>query len=640
MFCNHCGAEIKMGSKYCAKCGKECVDSKKVQNTDNKSSIFRARKGLSGGMNTATEQEKKFFSLNLGDGLKKKKTWFILFAGIGMAFFLGINLLIYMSKQGLYFIKKDLPDGKVAKYRMISLNERELYSTTEKNETETIETFYGEYGEIVKKTVEHSSGIREELYYDDGLEYLKKYYNEDKKVSNILFRITPKINEEEDTSYDFVLESIPAVNSPMIDLTVYDGKEEWKEFIYDEVENIVKYFPRSEEPASYYKYEYYNTGKVKAIYHYEGKDFTQVIRYYESGAISEEEQYNSKGELTAAYEYDESGQVLKTTEITWEQDNKGYGTICYADGTTQEVIYQGDKLSSCYTYDANGKIIKEWEDYDEEVRETEYYPDLEVRKVTIYYDKAGNEIGRGGEGSLEEIENNMKKWSWYDQNGILQEEKILDNIGNIKNEYRYSDGVLRVEEAFDNLGNMESQFLYYDDGKVEEETRYVDDNISYTKRYDRNGVLKEEKTIENGIGKYTTYREDGTKEEYIEREVSSMGTVGSLYKRIQYKSDGSYVVETFLHDTGYYDEIIRYNADGTIKEREIYRYAKEGDFEALAYHYVQINRAVTCTNYVDHNPGMIDYHYDGEGNLFLIETHENTSVNAFMGGIHRAYIPE
>lgn len=638
--CSQCGAKLNDEAVFCTVCGNKVEEVKMASEPVQVDQI----------------------ELPLQTKKSNKKKGVMLAAGMVAVVLLVALVLTIISKQGFVY-KKTLSDGTVAKYKMVSLNKKVLLSITDTGSNKTVETFYSDSGEPEKEITDYTSGARDEVYYEDGLANLKKRYNTEDSMVTLYFRITSKMNQEENTLYDCVLQSIPALVYPMLDLSDYDAEEHWEEFIYDEEENIVQYFPDSEVINSYYQYEYYSPGKLKESYCYNGENYTQVMRYYESGVLSAEEQYDSEGELASSAEYDETGEITKTTEVTTSTEQFGIlkngariEDVCYADGATEKLVYNnGSKLFYWYTYDTDGNEVKYWERSglgDASATEYEYYPGLDVVKSVTYYDKDGNESGKGGEGTLEDADDNMQKYSWYNESGVLETQILFDENGKKQSSYNYtSDGVISSERTYDSSGNLSTSKNYNGDGTLHDESSYYSNgDTKKSKTYNSNGVLVSETSYTTNGRKTTSYREDGTIKSYDEE------ANGYPVKKMSYYDNGNCKLEeTFVNDeaSGYagYQKRIEYNEDGTVKQTEEYKIVSISDLEAFSGvgKYMEVYTSDSCGTYTQFghklgDKGLAVYYYDGNGNLFKIYTHEPQSTSTYKTALsngnnyHRCYV--
>lgn len=597
MFCRRCGEVLNETSKYCPKCGQACVCKEAKSQLDN----------------TLKKNKKRLAVIILCTVL-----------GIGIVLFVGLNVLVQQSKEGKYFITKELANGDVEKYKLISLNESILYSRLTKEGTNTIETFFDESGEMFRRFITSDSGKGMEVYYlskqdenNEQEEYIRKYYTKNGELEAIAFRLTDKYLETEDTTYDLIRDSIPATVYPGIEYDGYErtssyGEKIWQFSVLDLNGNVIKYcdfwignFDITdiyESGGCQYKYDeknilteitegtmtlqYYASGKIKSEYHdydpsgYEdltGKKYKaglvdyERIMYYENGMVALRELIGDEDLVLYSCEYDERGAVAKTMERERYDSGIVREDIKYADGSSEYALYDREDNGSLFLrcriyYDMHGREIKVC-DYDEsiarETEETEYFDNydfIKEAKKRTVSYKDGT-VEVAEEGTLEELEGGFLK--------VVTNSFVLSS----PDKQRYS------ETIYNNTGEKVSCTSYCNDILVSEMI-YNGDELIGLKSFSDDGEPIEEYTIENGIKKAWKYNDYDNEGRTVYREQEADESENGLMRTVlekEYNDDGSYVMTKFNRGGEYRtSERIWYNADGSVEKREEYAYMDEG----------------------------------------------------------------
>lgn len=236
-----------------------------------------------------------------------------------------------------------------------------------------------------------------------------------------------------------------------------------------------------------------------------------VGRWLEVESINE---YNEKGDPTYNYNYSETYDFLNYERWhTYEN-----GKLVY----TKEDLPKVNQLSETwYEYDGLGNLI--YEKTVSKYTKTKY-SSTQTSEVWYEYDRNGNEIHSKSSYGTD-------TWKTYDENGVLIQEKEIDE-----------DGVLTSLIEYNAQGEIIHDYWKSDDYLIESFSVFDQDNhLVYSKYINNNEITETEYK--------RTYNENG----YC---VSSSSSKGTIIKR-EYDSEGKII--RVLSDQ--YGEII-YEYDG------------------------------------------------------------------------------
>lgn len=239
--------------------------------------------------------------------------------------------------------------------------------------------------------------------------------------------------------------------------------------------------------------------------------YNHGIKKYKYENVKDENGISSKGydmdsgELVQESQYDLYGNLISRKEAIYEHGVKMYDSLCTYDtegNLLNEKDYTAGKLEweYEYEYDMSGNCLSLkrtlWYDGDEHTVIREYSYDSSGRRLS---ETGGLSIEPDFDYVYENTENGLSAKK-YDTDGILWEELLYDDLGNVildKKYNAYAEIISWYEYSYDEQGKQESEIVYNDAGERILETQYT---------YDRNG----------NVSKKETERADGYVEEKIE----------------------------------------------------------------------------------------------------------------------------
>ncbi|MBQ8742865.1 MAG: hypothetical protein IJZ03_05810 [Clostridia bacterium] len=227
-------------------------------------------------------------------------------------------------------------------------NSKETYqskSTIYYEDSEKLETFYGENGSITSEI----------YYYSNGSKYVSLYNDKSLQSSTRLYDADGNIIEEFTYEYDF------DDNDVLIHEDEYHNGE-----------------LRSEHEYSYYPDDPYDTYLSKSTIYNPDKS-KEIVIYDLFGSVTNETLYDSQGDVTYSFEYEheydenghfiyqkkyDNGSLVYEAEFSYPEDSY-FGTYLsllieyFSDNTKRVTRYSedGDIISSVY-YDSNGNAIE------------------------------------------------------------------------------------------------------------------------------------------------------------------------------------------------------------------------------------------------------------------------------------------
>lgn len=219
-------------------------------------------------------------------------------------------------------------------------------------------------------------------------------------------------------------------------------------------------------------YDAFGNAIESMLFEYDGSNLKKLTEFNIAGNVYRQTEHTSFSATTTLF--NNNGQVVEVAK---------YGTLLESPATFQEYIYDiNGNNTELRVYNADGTLnrreIAEFDQYNRELTRTQYDSlGTIISKTKNSFDSSGKiaksvETGYGGKNiRLYDENERVIKWSWYDQNGNLEDTEIFeyDNLGReILYEIYDSNGVKYSWSVTEYIGDVCRRTTFDNNGMVDE----------------------------------------------------------------------------------------------------------------------------------------------------------------------------
>lgn len=242
---------------------------------------------------------------------------------------------------------------------------------------------------------------------------------------------------------------------------------------------------------------YYSNGKVKELVKFNNQVRTETVRYGSNGKRSEHYTYYSNNQVKRKVTY-KSGRRNQTIDYTSKGLRTKYYTYHNDGSVNRKVVYNSNgKRSETIDYTSKGLRTKRYRYYsDGKVEYKDFYKQGKLNLTYEYNYKTGKIVGKGTYYS----NGKQKIWKDYNSNGKVIYYATYNSKGEIKNHKNYSNNGILEDQMFYKNGKYSKYEKYYSNGQ---KSQFVDFGPSaIRKSYDKKGnVTKTETPVDDSYCK-------------------------------------------------------------------------------------------------------------------------------------------
>ncbi len=281
------------------------------------------------------------------------------------------------------------------------------------------------------------------------------------------FKIYKENSDEIDKAGEFehgFLKSYTLISDYKGTKTRYDYEfERYKDTVLEVETEYYKNSNQPKEQSRQFKYslcdeigeqkEWYESGAIKIIKYYQEDGYRRSKRYYESGQLKEKA-LSKRFDTIKRVVYYENGQ--KSSEVFYDDKKQQHLTSWHEDGS----------ISGYTIYDEEGNYIKHQIFYPNGVKRAEFIRDNRGEITYLnYWDREGKQTMTNGTGVME-------------VDAMIEQGRYL---------------CYQTKKEFKNKLKHGLHLEIYPNGQVMREVCYEDDKLIYSKSFDEEGNLTDEK---------------------------------------------------------------------------------------------------------------------------------------------------
>lgn len=219
-------------------------------------------------------------------------------------------------------------------------------------------------------------------------------------------------------------------------------------------------------------YDAFGNAIENMLFEYDGSNLKKLTELNIAGNVYRQTEHATFSATTTLY--NNNGQIVEVAQ---------YGTLLESPTTFQEYIYDiNGNNTELRVYTADGTLnrreVAEFDQYNRELTRTQYDSlGTTISKTTNSFDSSGKivksvETGYGGRNiRLYDENERVIKWSWYNQDGNLEDTEIFeyDNLGReILYEIYDSNGVKYSWSVTEYTGDICRRTTFDENGMVDE----------------------------------------------------------------------------------------------------------------------------------------------------------------------------